>query len=106
MQHVLQRKDTKFVMDNADEKQVDMYEFHVDDSDKLWHIANDKYSFGGTTIHFKSQHSKPLIIVGQDECVFQKYLLKTRQWVGPSGERALLPKTYGYGVMVSVFQSR
>ena len=28
------------------------------------------------------------------------------QWEGPSGERSILPKSAGMGVMVSTFQSR
>jgi hypothetical protein len=28
------------------------------------------------------------------------------QWIGPSGERSILPKNDGIGVMVSAFQSR
>ena len=48
----------------------------------------------------------PTIILGQDECVFQQYHLHSKQWIGPHGERALLPKTQGYGMMVSGFTSR
>ena len=50
--------------------------------------------------------TKPLEIVGQDECVFMQYLLGARNWVGSNGERPLLPKTVGDGKMVSAFQSR
>ena len=38
--------------------------------------------------------------------IFQQYLLKGKQWVGPNGERYLLPKSDGYGVIISSFQSR
>jgi hypothetical protein len=50
--------------------------------------------------------SKPLMIFGQDESVYNQYLLGNRQWVGPEGQRALLPKTDGLGLMLSAFQSR
>ena len=40
-----------------------------------------------------SPGSKPLMIVGQDESVFTQFLLGQRNWVGPKGERPLLPKS-------------
>jgi len=45
-------------------------------------------------------------IFGQDESVFNQFLLSNRQWVGPEGQRALLPKTDGLSLMISAFQSR
>ena len=45
-------------------------------------------------------------IFGQDESVFNQFLLGNRQWVGPEGQRALLPKTDGLSLMISAFQSR
>jgi hypothetical protein len=44
--------------------------------------------------------------LGQDKSVFHQYCLQTRQWVGPNGARPLLPKSNGYGLMVSAFQSQ
>jgi len=49
---------------------------------------------------------KPLILFGQDEAIFSQYSLNSFQWIGPKGDRALLPKTTGSGIMVSAFQSR
>jgi hypothetical protein len=54
----------------------------------------------------RARETRPLEIVGQDECVFMQYLLGGRNWVGTNGERPLLPKTDGDGKMVSAFQSR
>ena len=51
-------------------------------------------------------NQKPLIIVGQDECIFHQYLLNLKGWVGPNGERCLDPKTIGEGLMISAFKSR
>ena len=53
-----------------------------------------------------AEATRPLEIVGQDECVFMQYLLGGRNWVGSNGERPLLPKTDGDGKMISAFQSR
>ena len=83
-----------------------MYEFHVDDAECLQAMTNEKYVFGGQTRKFLNPSQKPVVIFGQDECIFQQYLFRKKQWVGPNGERALLPKSDGYGIMVSAFQSR
>jgi hypothetical protein len=50
--------------------------------------------------------SRPLEFIGQDECVFFQYLVSNKNWVGPKGERPLLPKNDGDGKMLSAFQSR
>ncbi len=43
---------------------------------------------------------------GQDEAIFKQYLLTLKHWIGRKGERPLVPKDEGQGVMLSVFQSR
>jgi hypothetical protein len=48
----------------------------------------------------------PLMIIGQDESVFAQYLLGNRTWIGPAGQRPLLPKSEGDGYMLSAFVSR
>ena len=83
-----------------------MCEFHVDDDKSVQDIANSRYPFGGTTLHLMPANMKPLILFGQDEAIFSQYSLNSFQWIGPKGERALLPKTTGSGIMISAFQSR
>ena len=34
--------------------------------------------------------TRPLMIIGQDESVFAQYLLGSKTWVGPKGQRPLL----------------
>ncbi len=46
------------------------------------------------------------MIVGQDESVFAQYLLGSKTWVGPKGQRPLLPKLEGHGYMLSAFVLR
>jgi hypothetical protein len=46
------------------------------------------------------------MIVGQDESVFAQYLLGAKTWIGPKGQRPLLPKSEGDGYMLSAFVSR
>ena len=58
-----------------------------------------------TSIRVSSQ-TRPLMIIGQDESVFAQYLLGSKMWVGPKGQRPLLPKTEGDGYMLSAFVSR
>ena len=59
-----------------------------------------------TTSIQKSVSVRPLMIVGQDESVFSQYLLSSKQWIGPKGQVALLPKSEGDGYMLSAFVSR
>jgi hypothetical protein len=53
-----------------------------------------------------SSKAKPIMIIGQDESVFAQYLLGSKTWVGPKGQRPLLPKSEGDGYMLSAFVSR
>ena len=46
------------------------------------------------------------MIVGQDESVFAQYLLASKTWVGPKGQRPRLPKSEGDDYMLSAFVSR
>ena len=50
--------------------------------------------------------SRPLIIFGQDESIFNQFSHSGRQWLGPLGQRSIMPKSAGMGVMLSAFQSR
>jgi len=50
--------------------------------------------------------AKPIIIIGQDKCVFSQFLLSSKVWIGPNKEALLLPKSEGEGHMISAMQSR
>jgi hypothetical protein len=83
----------------------EMVEFHVDDYDMLDSVA-EEMGFGmfwGNLIVRKPPDVKPIMIFGQDESVFNQLLLKSPQWVGPQGQRPLLPKTEGLSLMLSAF---
>jgi hypothetical protein len=87
-------------------------EFHVDYRNRITRdneqqeqeheLYKDKKP--ATSIHVSSQ-ARPLMIVGQDESVFAQYLLGSKTWVGPKGQRPLLPKSEGDGYMLSAFVS-
>jgi hypothetical protein len=53
-----------------------------------------------------SSKARPIMIVGQDESVFAQNLLGAKTWIGPKGQRPLLPKSEGDGCMLSAFVSR
>ncbi len=55
-----------------------------------------------TSIRVSSQ-ARSLMIIDQDESVFAQYLLGSKTWVGPKGQRPLLPKSEGDDYMLSAF---
>ena len=84
-----------------------MVEFHVDTIDLFQkEVDNDPtILFGGNLSVRKKDNERPLISVGQDECIFKQYLLKSKTWTH-EGKRVIVPKDEGYGVMISAFMSR
>jgi hypothetical protein len=83
-----------------------MIEYHVDDHECLQEYACKKYGKFGGNVSVRMPSGKPLIIFGQDESVFNQFAFGAKQRVGSSGERAMLPKSEGAGLMVSGIQSR
>ena len=89
-----------------------MIEFHVDYWNQLKRQEHPQQGDSSmietrpTTSIRVSSHAKPIMIVGQDESVFAQYLLGSKQWVVPKGQRPLLPKSEGDGYMLSAFVSR
>ena len=51
-------------------------------------------------------NQSPIMFIGQDEAIFKQFLFLTKMWTGPDGERPLLPKDEGAGVMISCFICR
>jgi hypothetical protein len=83
-----------------------MVEFHVDASDKLLLLGNGTGDFGGDlSVRFPTG-CKPLLSFGHDESIYKQFLITKKTWIGPDGERNMVPKDDGLGVMVSAFQSR
>ena len=86
----LSENDTRgYAYVSADNK--NMVEFHVDDLDLLHEYATTAgVVFGGNPSVQKTPDTKPLMISGQDESVYNPFLLRNWQWVAPGGQRALL----------------
>ena len=70
-------------------------------------FANEMYGiYGGNLSVRRPVDSKPLFIFGQDESIFNQFSFGSKQWVGPSGQRSILPTSTGMGLMNSSFQGR
>ena len=86
------------------------YEFHVDDNLNFstWRSWPDEDSkrFGGCLSVRMPIGTKPIIIFGQDECIFKQYIFSKKSWMGPEGQTPMIPKDEGCGVMFSSFVSR
>jgi hypothetical protein len=84
----------------ADDDGTDMVDYHVDSSFKFHHRLST-LRFGGNPSIRKPIGSKAVIDVGQDEAIFKQFFFSNKMWVGPSGQRPLLPKDEQFGTMVS-----
>ena len=87
-----------------------MFEFHVDDCPRFAEWSDwpdfDSARFGGClSVWFPGKGAKPLIIFGQDECIFKQYVFTKKSWMGSQGQTVLTPKDEGQGVMISLFVS-
>ena len=85
------------------EQGLDMVEFHIDDAPMS--IINN-YPYGGNLSVLKPPGTKPLFLFGHDESIFKQFTFTTKSWTAPSGERVLIPKDEGRGIMISAIQSR
>ena len=80
-------------------------EFHVDDSPAFEDfILNTK--FGGNISVRKPPDVKPLLMFGQDECIFKQFSFTKKSWRGSDDKVPLIPKDDGIGIMISAFASR
>ena len=86
------------------------FEFHVDDCVVFqdWESWPDEDSerFGGCLSVRMPEGVKPIIVFGQDECIFKQYIFTKKSWKGPKGQTAMVPKDEGQGLMMSSFVSR
>ena len=81
-----------------------MFEYHVDDIQNS-HPKIDSLPFGDSLSFRKKEEDKPIIMIGQDECIFKQFLLVKKQWYLPDGTTSVNPKGEGMGIMLSSFCS-
>ena len=62
--------------------------------------------FGGNLSVRKKEDEKPIIMIGQDECIFKQFLFTHKYWALSDGTTPPMPKEEGQGVMLSSFCSR
>ena len=82
-----------------------MREYHIDTHPVLQKHVNNTRMRGDLSVR-KPASDRPLIIIGQDECVVKQYSFSSKTWEGKDGEKKLLPKSDGYSLMMSAFCSR
>ena len=82
---------------------VDMVEYHIDASYVFEERLHLLPFFGGNLSVRKPLDAKTVIYVGQDEAIFKPFLFLTKMWVGPHGERPLLPKNEGSVIVILAF---
>ena len=81
---------------------VAMVEYNVHDSEAFdEHRATAKFG-GKLSVRFP-KGERPVIFIGQDETAFKQYAYRRRQW-SLGGVTALLPKSGGKGLMLSLLQ--
>jgi hypothetical protein len=79
-----------------------MVEFHVDASDKLLFLGNVTGDFGGNLIVRFPTGCKPLVSFCHDESIYKQFLITKKSWIGPDGERNIVPKDDGWGIGLCV----
>jgi hypothetical protein len=84
----------------------EMVEFHVDTCRTFMDQMNKETTFGGNLSVRMLPCERPVIVMGQDECIVKQYSFTRKEWIGPEGEQAITPKDDGLGVMISAMQSR
>ena len=85
---------------------IEMVELHVDSHPSFQERMNATTMFGGNLSVRMPPNTKPLIGFGQDECIFKQYLFTNKAWTTPEGQKPVIPKDEGLGVMISAFVSR
>jgi hypothetical protein len=91
---------------NNEDTGIPMVEFHVDCAEEFQNEMNLETVFGGRLSVRMEAGVRPLIKIGQDEAIQKQYSFNTKEWVGTNGQRSLVPKDEGLGIMISMYQSR
>jgi hypothetical protein len=85
---------------------IQMVELHVDSRPSFHTEMNATTQFGGKLSIRMPLNTRPLICFGQDECIFKQFLFTGKAWISHDGQKPVIPKDEGLGVMISAFVSR
>jgi hypothetical protein len=88
------------------ETNLEMVELHMDAHPSFHEKMNATTEFGGNLSVRMPPNNKPLICFGQDACNFKQYMFTGKAWTMPDGQKPIIPKDEGLGVMVSGIVSR
>jgi hypothetical protein len=80
-----------------------MVELHVDDHHSFQDRMNTTTTYGGNLSIRLPEGRKPLICFGQDEAIMKQYCFTSKSWMAPTGQKAIIPKDDGMGVMIPAF---
>jgi hypothetical protein len=88
---------------DADNK--DMVEFHVDQNLAFQDEVSTTLYGGNLSVRIPA-NVKPLICFGHDKCIFKQFTFTPKAWTVPDGQKSMILKDEGLGVMISAFISR
>ncbi len=83
--------------------QLKVDEHHVNDHPSFQDTMNTTTTFGGNLSVRFPEGRKPLICFGQDEAIMKQYCFTSKSWTAPTGQKAIIPKDDGMGVIISMF---
>ena len=85
---------------------IEMLEYHID-AVPCENVGNQVVVQFGAQLSVRRDTNKQIVMfIGQDEAIFKEFSFLSKMWTGPKGERPLLPKDEGAGVMISSFICR
>ena len=91
-------------------EELTFFKFHVDNHEWLankWAMLGvEEPQYGGNLSVRGKESEKPIIMFGQDECIFKKNLFSYKHWALPDSTTPPMPKEEGHGIMLSSFVSR
>jgi hypothetical protein len=80
---------------------VAIVEYHIDASICTFFAEQlRQLPLGGNLSVRKPIGTYTVLLVGQDEAIFEQFLFHSMMWVGPSGKQPLLPKDEGIEIMI------
>jgi hypothetical protein len=105
LEQVEEMEQNKEIEEGLGYRYEDMVKFHVDEH-PFFQDRMSTTEYGGDLSIRKPADVKSLVCFGQDECIFKQFTFTPKAWTAPGGQKAMIPKDEGLGVMISAFVSR